>query len=302
MAELAPRFPTTPAQAIDLSRVKALVCEPSGLLRQGIRLALNNIGIRTISEANTFLAAHKACEEGDHDFLIVNQEIEANDASYLLRQMRAGNLGRDPFIVTVMLLASRDEPKVRAAMDSGPDDLLLIPFAPDQLMNRLKVLVERRKPFVVTHDYIGPDRRAAPRPGATSATQFHVPNPMRARGQGVTPERYLKAKQDSLAAIAVERIKRLAATIEWECNALTICHRESRATPETNFRSLVKLDSVADEMSTRVQKTLGHTTDTIDGFLLDVRKLKNNPSIMTYSDVESLSMIGRKIASTYTSR
>lgn len=302
MAELAPKFPAPPVQAVDLSRVKALVCEPSGLIRQGIRLALNNIGIRNIAEANTFLAAHKACEDGDHDFLIVNQEIEANDSTYLLRQLRAGNLGKDPFVITVMLLASRDEPIVRAAMDSGPDDLLLIPFAPDQLMNRLRVLVERRKPFVVTHDYIGPDRRSAPRPGATSATQFQVPNPMRARGQGMAPDRYLKSKQESLAAIAVERIKRLAATIEWECNAMTVCHRENRASGETNFRSLTKLDSVGEELSGRVQKTLGHTTDVIDGFLVEIRKLKGNPSSMTYSDVEALTMAGRKIAGTYTSR
>lgn len=302
MADPAPRMPSLPAQAIDLSRVKALVCEPSGLLRQGIRLALNNIGIRTITEANTFLAAHKACEEGDHDFLIVNQEIEANDATYILREMRAGNLGKDPFIVTVMLLTSRDEPKIRAAMNCGPDDLLLIPFAPDQLMNRLKILVERRKPFVVTHDYIGPDRRTSPRPGATSATQFHVPNPMRARGQGMPMDRYLKSKQDSLAAIAVERIKRLAATIEWECNALLVSHRENKANAESNFRSLIKLGSVAEEMSIRVTKTLGHTTDIIDGFLIEVRKLKNTPNTMTYSDVESISTTGRRISGTYTSR
>lgn len=303
MAELAQKLPGTPAQTnLDLSKVKALVCEPSGLLRQGIRLALNNVGIRTIVEANTFLAAHKACEEGDHDFLIINQEIEANDASYILRELRQGKLGKDPFIVSVMLLASREEPKVRAAMDSGPDDLLLIPFAPDQLMNRLRILVDRRKPFVVTHDYIGPDRRSAPRPGATSATQFHVPNPMRARGQGITQDRYQKQMSEMLTTIAVERIKRLAATIEWECNALMVSFREGRATGETTFRSLIKLDSVCEELSTRVKKTLGHTTDLIDGYLTDIRKLKNTPSNVSFSDVETLSGTGRKISGTYTSR
>jgi DNA-binding response OmpR family regulator len=287
---------------LDMARVKALVCEPSSLLRQGIRLALNNIGIREVMEASTFLAAHKACEEGDHDFLIINQEIEANDSTYIMRQLRAGHLGRDPFVLSVMLLSSREEPKVRAAMDCGPDDMLLIPFAPDQLMNRLRVLVDRRKPFVVTHDYIGPDRRAQPRPGATSATQFNVPNPARARSQGIAADRYARLRQDTFQAIAVERIKRLAATIEWECNALIVSVRESRHTPETNFRSLMKLDSVSEELSSRIAKTLGHTTDIIDGFLKEVRKMKHNPSIITFSDIEGLSMSGRRIASTYTSR
>jgi len=303
MADLAPKFPTAVAAApLDLSRVKALVCEPSGLIRQGIRLALNNVGIRTITEANTFLAAHKACEDGEHEFLILNQEIEANDASYLLREMRAGNQGRDPFIVSVMLLSSREEPSVRAAMDSGPDDLLLIPFSPDQLMTRLKTLVERRKPFVVTHDYIGPDRRSSARPGATSATQFQVPNPMRARGQGIAADRYLKLMLETQSAMAVERIKRLAATIEWECNALTVGFRDGTATTETIFRSLVKLDSVSEELSRRAAKTLGHATDIIGGYLTDIRKLKNAPAKVQFADVEALSSNGRKISGTYSSR
>jgi two-component system phosphate regulon response regulator PhoB len=303
MADPAPKFPSAPAQAsVDLSKVRALVCEPSGLLRQGIRLALNNVGIRAIIEANTFLAAHKACEEGEHDLLIINQEIEANDASYILRELRSGKLGKDPFVVTVMLLASREEPRVRAAMDAGPDDLLLIPFAPDQLMNRMRVLVDRRKPFVVTHDYIGPDRRSAPRPGVTSATQFQVPNPMRARGLGVAHEQYQKQKTDMVATIAVERIKRLAATIDWECNALTVSFRDGKANGESNFRSLIKLDSVCEELIARVTKTLGHTTDLINSYLLDIRKLKNTPSNITISDIDNLATTGRKISGTYTSR
>ena len=299
----APRFPSPPSQApLDLSKVKALICEPSGLIRQGIRLALNNVGIRTINEANTFLAAHKACEEGEHDFLILNQEIESNDASYILKQLRSGKLGRDPFVVSVMLLASREEPLVRAAMDSGPDDLLLIPFAPDQLMNRLRVLVDRRKPFVVTHDYIGPDRRSAARPGATSATQFQVPNPMRASGLGISQDHYARQKQEMVSTIAVERIKRLAATIEWECNALTTSFREGKATSETIFRSLLKLDSVSEELAERVFKTMGHSTEIIKAYLSDIRKFKNTPSKVTSSDIEQLALSGRRISGTYTAR
>ncbi len=187
-----------PQAKIDYSKIKTLVCEPSAIIRQGIRLALNHMGVREVKEASTFLAAHKACEEGDHHFLILNKEIEQNDATFIHRDLRVGKLGRDPFILTVMILSSREEPSVRSAMDSGPDDLLLIPFAPDQIMTRLKVLVERRKPFVVTYDYIGPDRRAAPRPGATSATQFHMPNPARAQALSVPQDLYDRQKNDAI--------------------------------------------------------------------------------------------------------
>jgi two-component system phosphate regulon response regulator PhoB len=296
-------MPLAPAPAaVDLSKVKTLVCEPSLPIRQGIRLALNNVGIRDIVEATTFLAAHQACQEGDHDFLVLNQEIEANDSTFMIRELRSGALGRDPFILTVMLLSSREEPKVRAAIDCGPDDLLLIPFAPDQLMNRLRILVERRKPFVVTHDYIGPDRRAAPRPGATSATQFQVPNPVRARGTNVPRERYDRLKQDSLVAIGVERIKRLAATMDWECNALTVSAREGKMTPESTYRSLFKLEQVTTELSKRVAKQLGHTTEAIDGLVEHCRRLKSTPGKVIFSDIETVTQTARRISGTYSSR
>lgn len=303
MSRAEPLIPLAPVPAaVDLSKVKALVCEPSLPIRQGIRLALNNVGIRDITEASTFLAAHQACKEGDHDFLVLNQEIETNDSTFIMRELRSGALGRDPFILTVMLLGSREEPKVRSVIDCGPDDLLLIPFAPDQLMNRLKVLVERRKPFVVTHDYIGPDRRAAPRPGATSATQFQVPNPVRARGTSLPRDRYDRLKQDSIVAIGIERIKRLAATMDWECNALTVSARDGKMTAESTYRSLSKLEQVTAELSTRVTKQLGHTTETIDGLLETCRRLKAVPGNVAFSDIEIITQTSRRISGTYGSR
>ena len=291
-----------PLTKIDYSKIRALVCEPSGIIRQGIRLALNNMGVREVKEASTFLAAHKACEEGDHHFLILNQEIEQNDATFIHRDVRLGSLGRDPFILTVMILSSPEEPRVRAAMDSGPEDLLLIPFAPDQIMSRLKVLVERRKPFVVTHDYIGPDRRTAPRPGATSATQFPVPNPARAQAISIPPEHYDRQKNDAIKVIAVERIKCLSGSIDWECKALTANIRDNSSSTETSFRSLVKLENVTGELSKRVGTVLGHATDGIDAFRARCAEFKNRPSTLTYSEVDVLAQAGHRITSTYTAR
>jgi two-component system, OmpR family, phosphate regulon response regulator PhoB len=291
-----------PQTKIDYSKIRALVCEPSGIIRQGIRLALNNMGVREVKEASTFLAVHKACEEGDHHFLILNQEIEQNDATFIQRDLRLGILGRDPFILTVMVFASPEEPKVRAALNSGPDDLLLIPFAPDQIMSRLKVLVERRKPFVVTHDYIGPDRRAAPRPGATSATQFHVPNPARAQALSVSQGQYDRQRNDAVKVIAVERIKCLSGTIDWECKALTANIRDNSSSVETSFRSLVKLENVTGELSKRVGTVLGHATDGIDAFRARCAEFKSHPSALTFSEVNILAQAGHRITSTYAAR
>ena len=298
-----PRFPAAPAEAApDPAKISVLVCEPSSIIRQGIRMALNALGIREITETSNFLAAHGACGAGGHQLLILNQEIETHDSTFLLREIRASSLGRDPFVLAVMLLASREEGRVRAAIDSGPDDLLLIPFAPENLTSRVKLLVERRKPFVVTHDYIGPDRRATARPGAPTATQFQVPNPARARGLGHQVERYARLRDDSRQAILVERIKRLAAAIAWECNALTVALRDGTLTAEGSYRALAKLDQITEELAQRVAETLGHATEGIGALQADIQRLKAQGGVLAVAEVEGLTLAGRKISATYAAR
>ena len=44
-------------------------------------------------------------------------------------------------------------------VESGPDDLILRPFSTNVLASRIEAHARRRKNFVATIDYIGPDRR-----------------------------------------------------------------------------------------------------------------------------------------------
>ena len=160
------------------------------MIRQAIRIGLNNLGIRDIAEANGFVAAHKALGDGGYDAVILDAQLDGHDTYFLLRELRLGRLGPDPFVVGILLLAAPDHDKLKKAVNSGADDLLLIPFSPDQLAGRLGAFRVRRKPFVVTHDYLGPDRRKSPRPGDGTAVTVTPPNPLAARAAGIPPERY----------------------------------------------------------------------------------------------------------------
>lgn len=288
--------------AADLSRVTTLVCEPSGLLRQGIRLALNNLGIRSIIEANSFIAAHNSCKETSFDLVVINRDMEDNDASFMLSDMRVGKLGDDPFAVSVMLLSAPDELRVKSAINSGADDLLLVPFAPDQLMTRLSALAQRRKPFVVTHDYIGPDRRKASRPGETSATRFTVPNPVQARMHNHPLDAYRRHRGETQTAISVERIKRLALHLEWETQGLLAASRDGRLDGEMAFHALYKLETISDELVWRIGNTMNHGTANIEAFLDSCRTLKQRPSKLSHADIETLHGAARRIAGTYATR
>ncbi len=277
-----------------------MVCEPNVMIRQGIRIGLNNLGVRELVEANTFVNAHSAFANEHFDLVVMNAEIDGTDATYLLRETRAGRLGKDPFVVGVLLLSTTEESKVHSCANAGPDDLLLIPFAPDQISTRIGAFANRRKPFVVTHDYIGPDRRRQVRPGATTAAAFSVPNPIQAKGMGAASERYDAQKAQIMAALSLERIKRLAAGCEWECKAMLDTAREGRHTSESVLRGAFNLESLVGELMERVVKDLRHGTETLEALLAKSREIKNRPSQATISEFDSLHAAARRISMTYT--
>ncbi|CAA7621263.1 Predicted response regulator receiver [Magnetospirillum sp. LM-5] len=270
------------------------------MIKQGIRIGLNNLGIRDIAEANTFVNAHNAFATERFDMVVMNSEIDGTDTTYLLRETRLGRLGTDPFIVGAMLLATTDESRVHNCVNSGADDLLLIPFSPDQIATRLGAFANRRKPFVVTHDYIGPDRRKQARPGATSAAAFTVPNPVQARAAGAAPERYDSQKSQIFGTLSLERIKRLAAGCEWECKTLLDKAREGTHTPEMVLRGAFNLENLISELMERVARDLRHGTENLEALLAKSAEIKNRPSAATIGEFDSLHAAARRIATTYT--
>jgi hemerythrin-like metal-binding protein len=291
-----------PSLSIDFSKVRALICEPSNIIRSGIRLALNELGVCDIDEANSFMAINKACEEGRHQLMIMNHEIDGNDATYFIRQVRSLKTNSDPFILIFLLLSSRDETTVRSVMNSGSDSLLLIPFSTGQLKDQIKGQVERRKPFIVTQEYIGPERRNDPRPGGNSAPQIPVPNPVQAWGMSVPLDQYERAKNEAIQTIAIARVKSLASAIDYECNALTVSVRDNTASNQSSFRSLSNLENATEELLEKATKYTGIAPNGVGAFRQRCQELKANPQKITFGDVEALATAGRQITGNYVSR
>jgi hypothetical protein len=80
--------------------------------------------------------------------------------------------------------------------------VVLKPYSLRQIMDPVQALVDRRRPFVVTADYVGPERRTAPRAGQV-IEQIAVPNPLAAKVLALDP-----ASQSAAAATAWAEIER----------------------------------------------------------------------------------------------
>lgn len=133
--------------------------EPERNLRSAFRAALHREGFSNVVDYEKFNAVRQHIERRQPDLLVLDAQLSGENVSELITRIRQGKLGINPFIPVILTLWEPTPETVRSCASSGADDLLVKPISPGLLVERMIVLVENRKPFVVTSDYIGPDRR-----------------------------------------------------------------------------------------------------------------------------------------------
>ncbi|MFA7431006.1 MAG: hypothetical protein WCZ23_12680 [Rhodospirillaceae bacterium] len=180
------------------------------LVLQALRSTLYHLGCRDIAFTGSMKELREAIAASEIDLLIVATEL--SDSIYgTISQIRHGELGTNPFLPVVGVTVHPTHESVQAAVDCGVDDLLPYPWTMGYLDLRLEQLIAARRPFVVTSDYIGPDRRAALRPGHQPVQPIGVPNPLRAKALDRKSNEDLAREIKTTAAILnADKIRRLA--------------------------------------------------------------------------------------------
>ena len=280
----------------DFSKVRALIGEQSPILRKGIRHALFTLGFREIVDSSSFVDVHSHLDRDTFDLLVLNSEMDGNDTTYLVREIRRGKMHKDPFVVVLLVVTRADEPHIKLAINSGADDILLVPFSPDQLMQRMANVHERRKPFIVTHDYIGPDRRRNQRQGASSASTINVPNPYLSRSAGIPDARYAVQLTGAQAEIARSRVVSLAKAIEWELRTVCAMAREN-GIPDDLVSRMYRLEEFGEELIERLRGKA--SIDPIETFRERCRAVKNAPAKVSITMLGELHDAAKTISAAY---
>jgi DNA-binding response OmpR family regulator len=143
------------------------------------------------------------------DLIIGDADIDGGALLDLVRRLRNGEIGRNPFTAVIVTSWSRGWSTVRGAIDAGVDDILVNPISTGRLADRIQAIVEHRKPFIVTSDYTGPERRRDPNRVST-IPGFFPPNSLAEKERGrFVDEADLKWRIDiSAREISVEKLRR----------------------------------------------------------------------------------------------
>lgn len=170
-------------QAQFLPHVATLLFDPIHSNRHLTRNALFTLGFREVDVPVTVPELRRALELGDFDLAILDVTEDEAEICSLVHEMRHGRLGRNPFMVVVMTTWNQRGDLVRRVIDCGADDLLVRPLSTGQLKNRIAQQVEARKNFVVTSNYIGPDRRRDQTRKSDEEMLITVPNSLQSKAR-----------------------------------------------------------------------------------------------------------------------
>lgn len=160
----------------DLSNVEVVVVDSQLHAVRLVREMLNRLGIKKVELFDSVDQALSFMTGSAPDLVLIDCEgpLES-DAFRMVRSIRNDMTVQNPYTGIVITVWQATQNHVLKMTNAGADAMLVKPFSPRQILDRIGTLVDSRKNFVVTSDFVGPDRRKHPREG-TQIPLFDVPN------------------------------------------------------------------------------------------------------------------------------
>ena len=237
-----------------LDRIDVLLVDPDLHTRTTTKTILKNAGFYKIRANRSFRELREEIELSIPDLLISEAELEGGDFCQFVQALRHNETGSNPFLNIIALTWMPTSELVSRVVNSGADDLLAKPLSTSKILDRITTLIEARRPFVVTSDYIGPDRRRSEN-RVTTIPLVEVPNTLKAAATG---ESQTTDIQDAIDAMIVEvnqqKLERHAFQIGWLVDRILEAF-EGPTPPRMVDQHLGRLVYVAEDMKRRVAGT-----------------------------------------------
>ena len=188
-----------------MAEVVALVAERDAQALAELRQILSRAGIRKIHAFGDLESCRNLIHTVSPDIIIHGDDL-AQDVFDFVRDIRHSKIGLNPFVLITTLIVPEHVAAVKLAMQAGTDDIIVKPVKAEQLLNRLRRITVSRQSFVVTSDYLGPDRRLKARP--SQIRRIAVLNTMldKTNGKTVRPEDVAVAVETSMNDVLEARL------------------------------------------------------------------------------------------------
>jgi DNA-binding NarL/FixJ family response regulator len=163
----------------DYGRANVTLFDPVHVNLRTTRYALQQLGFKSIASMSSLSELKRSLAENTPHMLMMETADNEAEIFRIVHAIRSGELCQNPFTAIIVTSWKRETAFIRDAIGSGADDVIIRPFSTSFAEERIRTLIRGRKPFIVTSDYIGPDRRKDASRGE-GAPPIQAPNVLQA--------------------------------------------------------------------------------------------------------------------------
>jgi DNA-binding response OmpR family regulator len=262
----------------------------------GLRAALETFGIQNISYCKDTDAMLDRMDDGMVDLLLCHSDEVGESFPKVIQDIRRKSRGRNPFVIVIATVTDSTISEVKSLLDGGVDDLIRSPISSERLLAGIEKFTKQRKPFVASHDYVGPTRRSEKRDAADPTGLFEAPNSLHCKVmQNVSDDELQRMVDVGQFELGDRRLE--ATAIEIDKLAKIV---KKRYTPEDGGEALApllaRLSVLADDLFVKSSGTSFHQVGNLTKILASlVRRIDIKLPQPVTTDVELLNKLAQAI-------
>lgn len=150
-----------------LSHVNILIADGDFRVSMLLKKILSSLGFGAVYYAKNGHEALRMLNEKSIDIAITDWEMDPINGIEFIRRVRTSNDSPNRLLPIIMLTGKAQRNHVEAARDAGITEFVVKPFSVRTLCDRLILVVEHPRNFILSRNYVGPDRRRRSTPPTT---------------------------------------------------------------------------------------------------------------------------------------
>lgn len=242
-----------------LSNFHTIIADPNFHLASILKTMLTAMGfvhvqiVRSSSEAYNCISLYK------YDILLTELSFRDGSGLSLVERIRQTPECLNPTLPVIAISGRAELSDVTAARDAGINEFVVKPFTIKTIFNRLERVIEFPRNFLVSQNYIGPERRF--RSADWSGTNRRVTNPVK--------------HPMALATVRDWKDKRMPRML---VNDYVLKRKLGKSTALGDIITPEVLESAQNTVSKLVNSSLDWVSRSIETLQLTFSQLKDNPN------------------------
>jgi len=276
--------------------VQVMLADPRTHIRSSQKIALTHAGLEKIDHTGTLEGVADAMEQSiGPDILICDMGLGDGEILELISNVRHNDLGKNPFLCVIGISWEAQAQEVIRMINCGVDHLVTAPLSPQQILSRVVSMIHHRLPFVVTADYVGPDRRTLTRPGKDFPI-VDVPNSLKEKALGSWDSlRFESELENAVGSINTRKVDRQAEIIAALADSITEMVDQPNGLARIHPK-VERLTMLVSEMDRRAaERGMHHVAELCRACVGVVTEMRADDATPSDQDLEVLKHLGMAI-------